>query len=73
MVLLGSALSFIYMFRTYQRSFWANTIEEKEASPSSRLLVVLILAGVVLFLGLWPESLLTATRLAVIGLTGELP
>ena len=73
MVLLGSALSFIYMFRTYQRSFWANSIEEKEASPSSRLLVVLILAGVVLFLGLWPESLLTATRLAVIGLTGELP
>jgi multicomponent Na+:H+ antiporter subunit D len=73
MVLLGSALSFIYMFRTYQRSFWANSIEEKEAAPSPRLLVVLILAGVVLFLGLWPESLLTATRLAVIGLTGELP
>lgn len=73
MVLLGSALSFIYMFRTYQRSFWANTIDEKEAGRSPRLLIVLILAGVVLFLGLWPESLLTATRLAAVGLTGELP
>lgn len=73
MVLLGSALSFIYMFRTYQRSFWANTVDEKEAGRSPRLLIVLILAGVVLFLGLWPESLLTATRLAAVGLTGELP
>jgi multicomponent Na+:H+ antiporter subunit D len=73
MVLLGSALSFIYMFRTYQRSFWANTIDEKEAGRSPRLLIVLILAGVVLFLGLWPESLLTATNLAAVGLTGELP
>lgn len=73
MVLLGSALSFVYMFRTYQRSFWVSPLEETETGPSPRLLIVLVLAGAVLFFGLWPEPLLTATNLAAVGLTGELP
>lgn len=73
LVLLGSALSFVYMFRTFQRSFWAAKAEERPAGFSPRLVVVMVLAGAVLLLGLWPESLLAVTQLAAAGLTGELP
>lgn len=73
LVLLGSALSFVYMFRTYQRSFWAFTAEERPSELSPRLFVVLVLAGAVLLLGLWPESLLAAARLAADGLMGGTP
>lgn len=73
LVLLGSALSFIYMFRTFQRSFWAASEGEKDPGLSPRLFVVLALAVGVLLLGLWPEGLLAATQLAAVGITGETP
>lgn len=73
LVLLGSALSFVYMFRTFQRSFWAAPAEERKPDLSPRLFVVLVLAGAVLFLGLWPESLLAAAQLAAVSLTGGSP
>ena len=73
LVLLGSALSFVYMFRTFQRSFWKTGPEEEQAGFSPRLFVVMVLAGAVLLLGLWPESLLAVTNLAAAGLTGEIP
>ncbi|MDQ2690718.1 MAG: oxidoreductase [Chloroflexota bacterium] len=73
LVLLGSALSFIYMFRTFQRSFWAGPAEEQQSGLSPRLFVVLALAGGVLLLGLWPEGLLAAASIAAAGLTGEAP
>jgi multicomponent Na+:H+ antiporter subunit D len=73
LVLLGSALSFVYMFRTFQRSFWKNGPEEEQAGFSPRLFVVMVLASAVLLLGLWPESLLAVTNLAAAGLTGEIP
>lgn len=73
LVLLGSALSFVYMFRTFQRSFWATPAEGTHPELSPRLFVVLVLAGGVLLLGLWPESLLAAAQLAAAGLLGATP
>jgi multicomponent Na+:H+ antiporter subunit D len=73
LVFLGSALSFVYMFRTFQRSFWAAPTEEKKPDLSPRRFVVLVLAGAVLFLGLWPESLIAAANLAATSLTGGTP
>lgn len=73
LVLLGSALSFVYMFRTFQRSFWAAKTEEQQADPSPSLFVVMILAVAVLVLGIWPESLLAVSNLAAASLTGEIP
>jgi multicomponent Na+:H+ antiporter subunit D len=73
LVVLGSGLAFVYMFRTFQRSFWAKPLEERTSTFSPGLLVVLVTAGMVLFFGLWPEDLILAARLAAFGLTGELP
>jgi multicomponent Na+:H+ antiporter subunit D len=73
LVLLGSALSFVYMFRTFQRSFWAARAEEQQAGISPSLFVVMILAVSVLLLGVWPESLLAITNLAAASMTGESP
>jgi multicomponent Na+:H+ antiporter subunit D len=71
LVLAGSALSFVYMFRTFQRNFWAQP--EGRNAPSPRLPIVMLLAGGVLALGLWPELLLAASQLAATGLVGEIP
>jgi multicomponent Na+:H+ antiporter subunit D len=71
LVLAGSALSFVYMFRTFQRNFWAQP--EGRSAPSPRLPIVMLLAGGVLALGLWPELLLAASQLAATGLVGEIP
>lgn len=73
LVVLGSALAFVYMFRTYQRSFWAIPAAERDPGLSPEVLVVLMMACVVLFFGLWPNALILAARLAALGLTGELP
>lgn len=73
LVLLGSALAFVYMFRTFQRSFWVNPVEEKASIFSPSMLVVWVTAGMVLFFGLWPRDLILAARLAAFSLTGDLP
>ena len=73
LVLLGSALAFVYMFQTFQRSFWANAVAQNASVFSSRMLVVWVAAGMVLFFGLWPRDLISAARLAAFSLTGDLP
>ena len=69
LMFLGGALSFVYMFQVYQRDFWARDAAGP-ASPLPARLFVLALAGLVLALGVWPEPLLAASRLAADALPG---
>jgi multicomponent Na+:H+ antiporter subunit D len=69
LVFLGGALSFVYMFQAYQRHFWRPAPEDVP-SPWPVRLVALGLAALVVALGVWPEPLLAASRLAVGELAG---
>ena len=74
LIFLGGALSFVYMFQVYQRRFWAvDPGVFVFASPRSRRLLVLGLAGVVVALGLWPEPLLALSERAAAVLPGRTP
>ena len=57
LIFAGGALSFVYVFQVYQRVFWTPDRGGKVSAPSIRTLV-LLLAGLVLAAGLWPEPLL---------------
>jgi multicomponent Na+:H+ antiporter subunit D len=59
LLVLGSALSFLYMFQSYQHDVWRGRGRDAESSAGHRGAVTLLLAGV-LVLGLWPEPLLAA-------------
>jgi multicomponent Na+:H+ antiporter subunit D len=63
LLFLGGALSFLYMFQIYQHDFWRGDHAQGRSSPAPLAPVVLV-AGVVLVLGAWPEPLLAAGRLA---------
>jgi multicomponent Na+:H+ antiporter subunit D len=67
--LLGSALSFVYVFQVYQYDFWRG---ERTGPRSGRpqQAVVAVLALVVLAAGLWPEPLLTLSDDAAQALPG---
>jgi multicomponent Na+:H+ antiporter subunit D len=69
LVFLGGALSLVYMFQIYQRDFWAREGWQK-SSPLAARGLVLVLAGIVLFLGLWPEPLLASSGSAANALLG---
>lgn len=69
LVIVGGALSLIYLFQLYQREYWAKP-QETPASPLGARLLVLGLAGVVLVLGLWPEPLLALSARAAAVLPG---
>jgi multicomponent Na+:H+ antiporter subunit D len=61
LLVVGSALSFLYMFQTYQQEFWRGP---RAGHPTRWALQVLpaILALLVLTAGLWPEPLLALSR-----------
>jgi multicomponent Na+:H+ antiporter subunit D len=63
LVLLGGALSFVYMFQGYQRHFWVPR-PPAPPSPLTPRLLALALAGVIVALGVWPEPLLAVSQLA---------
>lgn len=67
LIALGSALSFVYMLQIYQRRFWL-VPDKQEApphpSPIGLRLVVVALAVVVLFVGIWPEPLISLSERA---------
>jgi multicomponent Na+:H+ antiporter subunit D len=69
LLLLGSALSFVYVFQVYQYDFWRG---ERTGPRSGRpqQAVVAVLALVVLAAGLWPEPLLTLSDDAAQALPG---
>jgi multicomponent Na+:H+ antiporter subunit D len=63
LVVLGGALSFVYMMRIYQRTFWASAPSVAPSSWTMRA-VVLSLGLVVIAVGLWPDPLLAVSRSA---------
>jgi multicomponent Na+:H+ antiporter subunit D len=67
--LVGSALSFVYVFQVYQYDFW----REKRDAPARawpQQVVAASLALVVLALGVYPEPLLALSRDAAAALAG---
>ena len=67
--LLGSALSFAYVFQIYQFDFWrGERTGTRSRWPQQALFAVLAL--VVLGLGLWPEPLLALSQDAAEVLAG---
>lgn len=63
LVVLGSAMSILYMFQTYQRRFLAQG-EPREPNRAAERLPALLLATLLLLVGLWPEPLLAAAGAA---------
>jgi multicomponent Na+:H+ antiporter subunit D len=69
LLVLGSALSFVYVFQIYQFDFWrGERTGTKSAWPQQALFAVLAL--VVLGLGVWPEPLLALSHDASAALAG---
>lgn len=67
LVVIGSVLSFIYMFQIYQRRFWSPEAGEQAAhtpSPTSVRAVVVVLAVTALLIGVWPEPVLWVSEQA---------
>ncbi len=69
LLVLGSALSFVYMFQIYQHDFWRDA---RSAQVSRRAVgaVTASLGLVIVALGIWPEPLLAVSRRAAAALTG---
>lgn len=57
LVLVGGALSFLYMFQLYRRRFWIAGDDEVESGTLPQVVVVVMAIGLLLF-GLWPQPLL---------------
>ncbi len=64
LLIVGSALSLIYMFQVYQHQFWRGDQLATLASPLPLRLLVGILGLLVLAAGLWPEPLLAISSRA---------
>jgi multicomponent Na+:H+ antiporter subunit D len=72
LVVVGSALSFLYMFQAYQRKFWAvdpDAPAPPPPSPASIRAVVVALAVLTLFIGVWPEPALWISEQAAASIT----
>jgi multicomponent Na+:H+ antiporter subunit D len=72
LIVVGGALSFVYMLRLYQRSFWTDETPPIPSAWSARTLVfalALVLVGV----GVWPEPLLGVSREAASALARTAP
>lgn len=69
LVFVGGALSLIYLFRIYQRDYWARNHATPPSPLGARVLVLALACGIV-FIGLWPEPLLALSASAAAALTG---
>lgn len=67
LIVLGSALSFVYMFQLYQHDYWRE--RGGRESPRPLRLIAFALAIVVVAAGLWPEPLLRLGELGAAVLT----
>ncbi|ROP42045.1 complex I subunit 5 family protein [Saccharothrix texasensis] len=66
LLVVGSALSLVYLFQVYQRSFWRpDPSATGVASPLPQRLLTAVSALLVLAAGLWPEPLLLLSKDAV--------
>jgi multicomponent Na+:H+ antiporter subunit D len=71
LIVVGGALSFVYMFQPLLRVFWAQSGGEHEpVSPLDRRLLVGVLALLVLAAGIWPQPLLAVSDHAAAVLGG---
>jgi multicomponent Na+:H+ antiporter subunit D len=68
-VVVGGALSFVYMLRNYQRTFWTGEAPAASSTWQARA-VVLSLAVVLIGAGVWPEPLLVVSRNAAAVVAG---
>ncbi|MGH3757728.1 complex I subunit 5 family protein [Actinophytocola sp.] len=74
LLLVGSALSLVYMFQVYQRRFWrTDPLAAAAATSLPQRLVTAALALLVLVTGLWPEPLLTLSSQAAGALLDGVP
>jgi multicomponent Na+:H+ antiporter subunit D len=71
LLLVGSALSLVYMFQTYQREFWRGDHSAVGVTALPARLIVAALALLVLGVGLWPEPLLALSAHAADALSGR--
>jgi multicomponent Na+:H+ antiporter subunit D len=62
LLVLGSALSFVYMFQLYQHDYWRES--GREAAPRWQSAALVALAAVIVLGGVWPQPLL---RLGAVG------
>jgi multicomponent Na+:H+ antiporter subunit D len=72
----GGALSFVYLFQIYQHDRWRPREERERPTPAGaagrgQRAVAVVLAGLVLGLGLWPEPLLAIGDDAAAGIVEE--
>ena len=63
LVLIGGALSFIYMFQLYRDRFWINE-EADEATTRGALGLVIVIAVAIVAIGMFPEPLLSLSQQA---------
>jgi multicomponent Na+:H+ antiporter subunit D len=74
LILVGSALSFLYSFQVYQRRFMRPRspaeASDKADPPAARWLVV-ALAALVVLVGLWPAPLVNLSEAAAAVLAGS--
>ncbi|HEY4631606.1 MAG TPA: proton-conducting transporter membrane subunit [Blastococcus sp.] len=71
LLLVGSALSLVYMFQTYQREFWRTDHPVSGVSALPLRALVAALALLVLAAGLWAEPLLVLSERAADALSGR--
>lgn len=57
-VMIGGALSLLYMFQSYGRTYWHATSGPSRGRASAQTGIVVFVAVVVIALGIWPEPLL---------------
>jgi multicomponent Na+:H+ antiporter subunit D len=72
LILVGGALSFFYLLRAYQRTFWGTPARGVSSRLAARLLVFGLAVGL-LCLGAWPEPLLLVSQAAANALDGAVP
>jgi multicomponent Na+:H+ antiporter subunit D len=71
LLLVGSALSLVYMFQTYQREYWRTDHPVSGVSALPLRALVAALALLVLAVGLWAEPLLVLSERAADALSGR--
>lgn len=72
LVLVGSALSFLYIFRIQQADFWHRPPNRPKAAAPARAVLVAV-SVLVIVLGVWPEPLLALSDRAAAVMEGGSP